>query len=216
MKTKKPLVVVVLTLAIVILVVLLPSSAVAKTGPITYELPAFFGIFWDQEGLTPPGPDVTWGFVPEAGYPRDPRVGDSMSLYYGWSTFNRGTAQTAPDYTILGLWVDGPGDYDIGITPAQAKSYWEQPFIVDPPENQPFNPSIGAEQWAAYWRYVIDLKVPGIYKVHFFQDFTRTNNDLTALWDDGTEQWLDKFAGHILYAPGDGVGDSYFTFVVKR
>jgi hypothetical protein len=215
-KTKKPPVVVVFVLAIVVLVLLLPSAASAKTGPITYELPAYFGIFWGEEGLTPPGPDITWGFVPEAGYPRDPRVGDSMSLSYGWSTYNRGTAQTVPDYTVLGLWVDGPGDYAISIPPAQARPYWEEPYVVDPMDTQPFNPSLGAEQWVVHWRYAIDLSVPGTYKVHFFQDFARTNNDLTALWDDETEQWLDKFAGHAHYAPGDGISDSYFTFVVKR
>jgi hypothetical protein len=214
MRAKKPLLVVAFTLVILVLVLLLPSVAVAQ--PITYEVPGLIGLLYGPVGETSPGPDITRDSVTQGGYPRTPRVGDSMSLYYGWTTFNKGTTQTAPDYTSIELWVDGPGDYDIHITSAAAKAYWEAPTLLDPAENQPFNPSIGAEQWLVMWRYKFDLTVPGTYKVHFFQDFSRTNNDLTAIWDEDTQQWLDKFAGHLHYRPGDGLGDSFFTVVVKR
>lgn len=214
--------------AVALLVVALaaPAGAQAQTEPIAYWVPAFLGYYLDG-GQVAPGPDITPLFtLPEEeggpGYARDPQVGDTMDLAYGWFAYNRGLARTAPRYTVLKLWVDGPGDYDFVVSAKDAGAYWGKAYVQDAPEVPPFNRRIGAKAWAIDWDYVLPLTVAGDYKVHFYQDFRHTTTDLTAMPnpdydenDPNSSQWLDKFAGHAMLMPGDGMGHSYFYFTVK-
>jgi hypothetical protein len=224
-QAKRGLMLLLAALAVIVVALAAPAGAQAQIEPITYEVPAFVGVYFD-EGQVAPGPDITPLFtLPEEeggpGYARDPQVGDTMDFSYGWWTYNRGLTLTAPRYTVLKLWVDGPGDYDFVIGAKAAGEHWGKAYVLDAPEVPPFNPRIGSKAWVIDWDYALPLTVAGDYKVHFYQDFRHTTTDLTVMPnpdydenDPDSSPWLDKFAGHAMLIPGDGLGHSYFYFTV--
>lgn len=212
-----------LALALVAAGLLVPAAAQANDS-LTFNVPTFIGWYF-EEGPVWPGPDITEGFMyprswggfgPEEGA-RVPVVGDEIDYHFGWSSFGRGAVLTIPRKTELSLevfhFVDEPpaerpagaDDPVLSIPLDQAMGYWQEPHIVSPPDTQPFNPRIGATEWVIYWIVNDALDDPGWYVMHFYQDWTRPVNDLTAL--QGEDGWLDKFAGHSHYYPGEGIGD---------
>lgn len=224
-----------LVLALVAVGMLVPAVAQANDEAIDYIMPAWVGFALPGADAFP-GPNLNekvevepglyQSFFEWMGYPRDPQVHDGMTLYVGWGTFGKGQALTVPKKARLMLDVyyneNDPADADelVWSVPLdQAKGYWQEPFIVPPPDLQPFNPRIGAAEWVVLWMVSHVFAEPGWYAVHFYCDWVRPTNDLTAV--SGEDGWLDKFAGHLHYQPGDGLGgdgvtDGYFHFYVAE
>lgn len=208
---------VVLPLLVAALVLILAVPAGANGEAITYHWGTYVG---GPDPANPP--DITADLADYFG--RVPQVGDRMALGFGWITYGRGRAQSFPKAITVALWIDGPAGFHREVTGSDTQQYWLPPRHVPDFREEgwpPFNRKIGADPWLAFWAYDdpdelgFALEEPGVYTVHWFDDFNHVTTDLFALAGEDGEP-LDKFAGFEKYRPGDGALDVYFTFTVEE
>ena len=134
--------------------------------------------------------------------PETPIASDQeVWIYSGWEAFGRGNVQSVGTKIVYTVAIDG----QVVSGPADSRSLSDSTFI--PEEDltfSPFNPSIKAAPWAAYWLYHVDLKRPGTYSVVLTETYLHHFTDLTQ---------GDK-PGAIIYWPGTGEYDPW-TLVLQ-
>jgi hypothetical protein len=194
MKLRKPLLLIVLTVALLVLALILPATASARPG-IWFLIPLDYGSSDPtnptnlNDLLLDPTFEDYRGVLPSAQV-----EGDTTDLYYRWITWRQGQAQTLFNYRINdaveiyrsapgGGFSSSPDDLLIRLTPEQTKAFWLDAENWGKNPGLTFNGKIQAPFYGRWWYWepvgvLYPPLVAGDYTVHLRFELKRPFLDM--------------------------------------